>query len=253
MKITILYSSGLDSFILKSLADSKNYEVKCIYYAHGAESEAKELALLPDFVEVRKIDWLSETNKPVAKTDDTFAGNIYIPGRNLILCALAACQEMPDEVWMGTMWDEDNEKGTDKNEIFRHRTSELLSYVLSPFTKSVKIVFPFVELGWTKYDAVKWALNNNISSQTLINTVSCWHHDGTLPCGECKQCFKRNLVFRLNGFSETYKSDPSYNEYGKNLANKYLSEYDECNKDEQTVVNMLVRLNNIKLHGDHYG
>ena len=100
MKIVILYSSGLDSRIMLHYAQQKypDADIKCIYYQHGAESEQHELSLLPDFVEVRKIDWLGEKIKPVAKKEDPFAGAIYIPGRNLVFSVLAASQELADSL-----------------------------------------------------------------------------------------------------------------------------------------------------------
>lgn len=245
-KIVVLYSSGLDSLIMLLLAKAQNpdAEIKCLYYKHGADSEAEEISRLPDYVEVRNIDWLGDKIKPVAKKEDPFAGAIYIPGRNLIFSALAACQELPDEIWMGTLVDECNPKGTDKNEKFRSMTSEVLTYVLSPFIDEVAVKFPFVELNWTKVDAVGWALKNGLSEKDIKNTVSCWHHKGQ-PCGRCKQCFKRNLVFALNGMQEQYEQDPLNSDFGKSLVDAYLKEVfvnHTQNADEINVAKMITDL-----------
>jgi 7-cyano-7-deazaguanine synthase in queuosine biosynthesis len=242
MKIVILYSGGLDSFLLKKWAE-KYYpkaEIKCIYYAHGADSEWQEVSRLPDYVEVRRVDWINDKCRPLAKKDDPFAGAIYIPGRNLVFSVLAASQEIANEVWMGTVYDEDNPKATDKNEYFREDTSALLSYVLSPFIDKVKVRFPFVEERWTKRNCVKWAIGNGVTPEELMSTVSCWNHQG-MPCGECKQCFKRWLVFKLNGFEEKYLQHPLDSDYGLTLIDDYLLAYYEkrCNKDEECVVRNL--------------
>lgn len=238
MKIVILYSGGLDSFILKKYAENMYPydEVKCLYYAHGAESESQEIKRLPSFVEVRKIDWLGDKIHPVAKLDDPFAGSIYIPGRNLVFSVLAASQELANEIWMGTVWDEDNPGATDKNETFRNDTGKLLTYVLSPFIKDVQIRFPFVELEWTKDHCVNWALKNGVLIESLKSTVSCWHHDG-LPCGRCKQCFKRWFIFFLNGFEEKYKEEPIFSKYGKEMIKMYLDAWHSktMNQDETEV------------------
>jgi len=247
-KLVILYSGGLDSLIMRHYAKITYpmAEVVCIYYKHGAASEEKELSTLPDYVQVRTVDWLNDKCKPVAKKDDPFAGAIYIPGRNLVFSALAACQEVADEVWMGTVWDEDNPKGTDKNETFRHDTSELLSYVLSPFIEKVTVRFPFVELEWTKVDSVRWALANGLSKEEILNSVSCWNHTDGKPCGVCKQCVKRALVFNLNGFSEECKVNPLEGEFGMQLLEQYLTAYvnepekTKANRDENNVVNMII-------------
>lgn len=241
MKIVVLYSGGLDSLIMLHMARTwhPDAEIKCLYYKHGADSESSEIARLPNEVEVRHIDWLNDQCRAVSKKDDPFAGAIYIPGRNLVFTTLAACQELPDEIWMGTLWDEDNEQATDKNTEFMEDTSELLSYVLSPFIDKVKIRFPFVEQKMTKELSVSWALRHGISEDDLVSTVSCWHHTD-MACGVCKQCFKRYFIFVLNGFQERCKVHPLYSRHGKELLKQYLS----CtpkNRDEQTVVDMIKR------------
>ncbi len=245
-KIVILYSSGLDSKIMLHYAkvNHPNAEIKCIYYKHGADSEEGEIKLLPDFVEIRSVDWLGEKIKPVAKLEDPFAGAIYIPGRNLVFSTLAACQELADEIWMGTLADECNPKGTDKNEEFRKGTSDLLTYVLSPFKEKVVVRFPFVEENWTKADSVKWALENGLAEEEIKSTISCWHFSKT-PCGECKQCFKRQLVFRLNDLTEICEKDPIESEFGRNLISGYLKEVyvnKTTNADEVNVSKMITDL-----------
>jgi len=246
MKIVILYSGGLDSLLMYHLAKQRhpNDEVKCVFYAHGQDAEEQELKSLPDFVEVRKIDWLGENIKPLAKKSDPFAGAIYIPGRNLVFSVLCACQEVADQIWMGTVWDEDNQQATDKNHIFRRKTSELLSYVLSPFVDNVTIRFPFVENQWTKEDAVAWALSSGISASEITSSVSCWHQHGDKPCGECKQCLKRMLVFGLNDIKEEYVVHPLDSEQQHNLILDYLDAFltrSDLNVDELNVVDMLLR------------
>lgn len=248
MKIVILYSSGLDSKIMYHLAKVKypHADIKCIYYLHGAASENAEVSQLPDFVEMRTVDWLGDKIKPVAKKEDPFAGAIYIPGRNLIFSALAACQELADEVWLGALADECNEKGTDKNEKFRNDTSELLSYVLSPFIDKVTVRFPFVEEGWTKVDSVKWALENGMSAEDISETVSCWHQTSE-PCGQCKQCFKRQLVFRLNNLREICRQDPIESDFGKEMIKGYVTTVmidGSKNLDEVNVSKMILQLYN---------
>lgn len=211
MNILILYSAGLDSVIMRHYAKIKypNANVSCVYYAHGAESEEAEIAALPDFVDVKYVDWLDENNGAVAKKGDTVHGKIYIPGRNMVLFTLAACQYLPDEIWMGTLFDEDHPHATDKNVKFREDVSSLASYVLSPFLENdVKLRYPFVEEGWYKKDIVEWALSTGINKQDILDSTSCWHNDGT-PCGECNHCFKRRLMLHYNDIEDTnYKVDP---------------------------------------------
>lgn len=237
MKIVILYSGGLDSFLMKKYAEIKypSSEIVFIYYKHGAESEEEEIRRLPKYVDIREVEWLNDKRKPVSKKDDPYAGNIYIPGRNLIFSSLAACQELPNEIWMGTLWDEDNFKATDKNEFFRSSTSSLLSYVLSPFLDGVKVRFPFVDEGWTKLDCIQWALSNGVSKDDIKSTVSCWNQKGDKPCGVCKQCFKRKLNFLLSNIDEDYIEDPLNSDHGRKLLEMYLLSNDEMNEDEKNI------------------
>lgn len=251
MKITILYSGGLDSRILYHYA-KKTYpdaEVTAVYYKHGCDSEASEISRLPDFVKIRTLDWLGSEIQPLSKKSDPFASNIYIPGRNLVFAALAACQELPDEVWMGTLVDENNDQATDKNEMFRNKTSELLSYVLSPFKDSITLRFPFVELNFTKRDSVKWALENGLDQEELKKTTSCWHNHNGIQCGKCKQCLKRDLVFLLNGIQEEYEVDPFTDPEQILRMKEYLKVYEEgsANADEKAMAEMIIEYQEKKL------
>lgn len=244
-KIVILYSGGLDSFILKKYAEIKEpqAEIKLIYFKHGCDSEQSELNNLTPDVEVRTIDWLNKGIRPVAKKSDTIAGPIYIPGRNLIFSALAACQELPDEIWLGTLIDEYNEQATDKNQTFIDKTQEVLNYVLSPFINEVKIKFPFVDEKFTKLQSIQWVLDHGVTKDELRQSISCWNHKGT-NCGKCKQCFKRELIFRLLDIKDDYLQDPIDSESGKKFINFYKDVYNEgkANEDELNVYNMIKKL-----------
>jgi 7-cyano-7-deazaguanine synthase in queuosine biosynthesis len=216
-------------------------EVKCLYYAHGAESEQEEISLLPDYVEVRQMQWLGDTIKPQPKKSDPFAGAIYIPGRNLAFVTLAACQELPDEIWLGVLADENNEQATDKNDKFRNLAMESINYALSPFVDKVNIRFPFAEADFTKLDTVRWALDNGVPKQEIEKTVSCWHaHDGK-HCGKCKQCVKRFLVFDAVGLKTDYVVEPMSVPAQVELCDRYVVLVDGGggNADEIAMSNMI--------------
>ena len=246
MKIVILYSGGLDSYLMLKLAEREypDATVKCIYYAHGADSEADELNLLPDYVEVRKVDWLNESCRPLPKKSDPFAGAIYIPGRNLVFSVLAGCQELPDEIWLGVLADENNAQATDKNGIFRALTTETLEYVLSPFVDGIVVRFPFDEKGFTKLDAIRDALDNGVDPREIEKTVSCWHSVNGKHCGRCKQCVKRKLIFDLVGLKTEYVIEPYDVPEQIELLRKYIQTFNsgDANEDE-TMVAFLIQFN----------
>lgn len=207
-KIVILYSGGLDSFIMMKYAEINypNAETICVYYKHGAPSEDSEIAALPPNVVVKTVDWLDEYIQPIEKPSCPAHGPIYIPGRNLVFATLAACQYLPDEVWLGSLAGELNVRGTDKNETFAALASGTLSYTLSPFIPNVKVRMPLADEGWNKVDTVRWALDNGISEDEIIGTSSCLNvMQGNKPCGVCIECLKRFLVFSHHGFGEDYE------------------------------------------------
>jgi len=206
MKIVVLYSGGLDSRIMYQMAKVKNpgAEVKALYWDYGHQAARSEIAHLPDFVEVRKVDWYNLPNQKLYAKDGDPSGPIYIPGRNLVFSVLSACEELADEVHLGALAEEDNPKGTDKNSKFTKMSSELLSYVLSPFIGNVKVRIPLAEAGLNKLQAVKWGLENGLTPEDYKNTMSCYHEsdEGIKPCGNCKQCLRRFAIFGEMGFDE---------------------------------------------------
>lgn len=245
MKIVILYSGGLDSYILKKYAEVNHptAEVKCIYYAHGSVPEKEEIALLPDYVEVRQIEWLNATRTAVSKSTDPIMGAAYVPGRNLVFAVLAASQELPDEIWMGTQFDEVHPRATDKNERFRTTASDVISYVLSPFKDYVNIRFPFVEQRFNKVKAITWALNNGCTHEELGKRISCYFPSNGKPCGVCKSCFKAYLAFKICAIDVEYDQDPIRSEQGRTTLFQYLAWDADPNyvmdRDEANVINMI--------------
>lgn len=248
MKIVILYSGGLDSMMMEKLALNQypDAEIIKIFFKHGQESEQTEMSLLPDDVIVKNVDWLDNNIQPVSKLSDPMAGNIYIPGRNLVFAVLAACQYLPDEIWLGVLDDECNGQATDKNNIFRHMTNVVLQYVLSPFKKDVKLIFPFVQREWTKTRALYYLLQHNIvSKEDISKTTSCWFNYGK-PCGSCKQCLKRALI--LNQFDITEEHDGLHpldkdNTITQNLINMYKNTKNP-NYDEQEMLRLIKSFDN---------
>jgi 7-cyano-7-deazaguanine synthase in queuosine biosynthesis len=210
-EIVILYSGGLDSFIMKKLAESKGYDVKLIHFDIGQGYSEKEDSAIKNSgfdVEVRKVDWLRPQQELSGKQENN-SGNIFIPGRNMILSSLAASIELPDEVWMGGLKGEDHAGATDKNKTFIDKTNELWSYVYSPFDKVPKLVFPLVDQMWGKFEAVQWLYENgHATKEEILNTSSCLSDSKEKNCGHCVVCCRRKYIFKQLGFEEEYAQDP---------------------------------------------
>ncbi|MCK9273379.1 7-cyano-7-deazaguanine synthase [Candidatus Gracilibacteria bacterium] len=215
--IIILYSGGLDSYILYQYA-KKNYpndNIKAIYWNYYQDVAKIEISKLPNFVEIRNLDWMNLKGKTSIECPGRNEGPIFIPGRNLVFAVLCACEDLPDEIWLGTLAGETHNKGTDKNYQFLWNMNATLNYVLGPFLgeKKIECKFPLADAGMNKLDCVNWALNNGITKEELISTYSC-HSGKDIPCGECVQCIKRWSIFGQNGFTEKYNVNPATTKQG---------------------------------------
>jgi len=223
-KIAMSYSGGLDSAIMYHMAKINNpdAEIKTIYWDHGQPNAQREIQGLPDFVEVRKVDWLGKDKQPVTQPGRR-EGPIMIPGRNLVFATLLACQEVADEIHIGALQGELHLKGTDKNRIFAASASATLSYVLSPWLpEGVQVKFPLADAGLDKLGEVRWALDNNLTEEDLLATRSC-HSGDTERCGECIQCVKRWAVFGACGFKEDYDIHPLESDFGRKFIYDLIS------------------------------
>ena len=225
MKISILYSGGLDSRVMWEIAkqETVDTDIQLIYWDHGQPVAQREIATLPKEVEVRKVDWLNLPYQDLVTQKGRREGQIMIPGRNLALAVLTACQELPDQLWIGTLHGEAHEKGTDKNYLFLTLMEKTLNYVLGPFLKAkIKVRFPLEEMALNKVSEVSWALRVGVSAKELLRTRSC--HDSTTDrCGNCIQCFKRMCAFGMNNITEEYDVDPLYSEFGIKFTQDILS------------------------------
>lgn len=213
--ILILYSGGLDSFIMYEYAKAKHptYNIKCVYYDIGHPYAEKEMKALPDFVEIRKLDWLNVEDNTTGKGG--LSGNIFIPGRNMLLATAAACQFLPKVIWMGALAGETHEQSTDKNYKFLEHINTTLKYVLRPyyeyavddFNTYPSVTFPFADEKWSKKDIVNYALSIGISPDRLMKTSSCLS-GGKGNCGKCVVCFRRYGIFAQFCFTEQYNTHP---------------------------------------------
>lgn len=222
-RIAILYSGGLDSRIMQHMAEIErpNEYTKCVWFDIGQPYNEKEFNALPDFVEKRKLEWLqrldsdgqwmpNKGNDTGIKGKGNETGQIYIPGRNAVLITQIACLTLADEVWLGALLGETHDKATDKNDTFREKIQDMLSYVLAPFREGkppVKVRYPLAEAGFNKLTSVKWAIDTGLSISEVLKTSSCLSGEPG-NCGKCVVCFRRWGIFTQLGFSENYNVDP---------------------------------------------
>lgn len=235
-KIIILYSGGLDSFVLYHWTKKKypNCEIKCIYYDYGNPVCRTEISKLPEFVTVKNIDWFdNSTEKLVGKKEEDHKGNIYIPGRNMVFAVLTAAQELPDYIFMGGLYEEAHNAATDKNVKFINKFNDLVNYVLSPFKDKISLIFPFVDELYTKSMVIDWALNNGIQPDILGKLYSCFNYsENGLPCGECHSCMRSFSFFYKKGIPIKFSRHPFFeSDFGINYLNNSIQMLEESNYD----------------------
>lgn len=211
-KVVILYSGGLDSFVMWKLAEKEGYDYKLVHFDIGQPYNKKELdainSLVGDIIEIRKVDWIEKEDDIKNKGNES--GNIFIPGRNLTLASLAASIYLPDEIWLGALMGEIHNYATDKNMEFIKRTNETFEYVFSPFERQPKVVFPLVDRKLGKYEEVKWLLDNDIPTEDILKTSSCLSGEEG-KCGTCVVCCRRHYIFKGLGFDEKTNRHPLEN------------------------------------------
>ena len=241
MKIVILNSGGLDSFIMSEMARKENpdADIVNVYFDIGHDYAYKEIEAIRkngQDVDIWDVSWLSSKGRGKA---DNGMNNIFIPGRNMLLATMAAAKYVPDEIWLGALCGEIHQFATDKNLKFRDDMTGLLSYVMSPFLDNgCKIVYPFVDKGWGKLQVVEWAVNNGLKDQVIASSSCMSPENGN--CGRCGVCIRRAGIFRQLGFDEQYNNEPFLAPENKKLIIQILeaerdqdsSHYDKYRREE---------------------
>lgn len=226
-KVVILYSGGLDSRIMYRMAEQQNYDITLLYYDYGNPDCLAELETLPESVTVRKVQWFdNSTDRLLEKSTEKNKGAMYIPGRNLVFIILAACQELPDEIWLGSTYNEVNDLATDKNLTFKDKTEELINYTLKPFKNNIKVRYPIYEAKMDKEEIIDWMFKNNFGDD-VRNSISCYHPINNKECGICHQCMKKRISAEKNGYKLEFVNDFMLE---RNWIESYLKDFIKNNK-----------------------
>lgn len=187
MKKVMLYSGGLDSWVISKLwkPDVKLYVDTG---SLGSKAEIKKLA--PD-VTVEKLD-IHKFEIPER--------NYILPLRNLYFCMLA--MNYGDTICLGATASSTN---LDKNETFCKLASDLLTYLIPQVypvnaPERINVVVPFKP--YSKKQLLQMYLNQGGDLDTAFrSTSSCYNPnpDGS-ACLKCSSCLKRMAAFRELGY-----------------------------------------------------
>ena len=191
MKKVLLYSGGMDSYIISKLWKP---DVK-LFIDYGTEQTAEERKRLPKDVIVKEIDlsrYIENDNKST------------IPLRNLLFANIAI--NYGDIVAIGGVRDDLH---YDKSKRFARRATRLFNSVLTKedSKRKVKIVVPYRD--YTKRELLQtYIAKGGTVKELKENTWSCYTPINGKPCGECNPCKRKEKAISevQQGYDKHYSS-----------------------------------------------
>ena len=205
MQRIMLFSGGLDSFIIWRLLDCP----PAIYFKIGHRAEKEELKRIEMIQKDFGGKFILEDR---LRLTDIEKENGYIPLRNLFFILLASYYA--DEIIIAQI----AEWAPDKNKKFYRKVEELVNGLYGwrfqdLERRKIRILVPFRR--WTKTKLVKYYCKRFLKDDLIKYTYSCYLGEEK-HCGKCNGCITRYLAFRNCGIREDYQVTPDV----KNLIRK---------------------------------
>lgn len=179
MKKVLLYSGGMDSYIISYLwkPDTK------LYIDYGTDQTKEERKRLPKDVIVKEINLAEYIEADGLNT---------IPLRNLLFATIAV--NYGDVIAIGGV------KGDlhfDKTKEFCADVTRLFNSVLNKERshRSVEVLVPYKD--FSKEELLAMYIESGGDIEKLVaNTWSCYRPVNGKPCGECSPCKRRNAAIQ---------------------------------------------------------
>lgn len=225
MRSCIMYSAGVDSYILREFLTQEKKEFDCLYFNyHGRYSDVEIETLRSQGLDFRlnivdNMDF-SMIEKP----------NAFIPNRNILMSVMANSLGY-DNIWIGGSL---SDRVNDNNEkVF----DELSAFLTKMSGRYVKISSPFWEC--YKTDMVHWFIKHSKSPTArrdlLTKTFSCYNPIEsrtryifeesskvetytTKECHSCPACFRKNVILFVGGTFIDFDDEK--------IIDKYLEEFE---------------------------
>jgi len=207
-RIAVLSSGGLDSCVLLA-EEAKTAEVYPIYIRCGLAWEEMELEALRVFLRalnhphVKAVTTLSAPIETMYGGHWSVAGDavpgaeeadstVYLPGRNILLIALAA-------VWCSTHDVSRIAIGSLAGNPFPDATPKFFSDFASALGSGLN--HP-IEVKAAFQDLRKWELIKQFRHLPLGSTLTCMAPRGLRHCGQCNKCRERQVAFEKAGVQD---------------------------------------------------
>jgi 7-cyano-7-deazaguanine synthase len=217
MKVVVLVSGGLDSFVTLALAARKDHAIHPLAFYYGQRHQI-ELRYAMEHVEYARGLGATVADLHVVQLDGLFytklAGNVqsneewsssdtnqvYLPNRNAVMAMIAASYAErleANEVWMGLI------KGTPSNKTgilapdatrpFVDQVNRLLK--ISTRDVEVEIVSPLIDK--TKEEVVKLGRKLGVP---ILHSWTCFDPvNSQESCGKCPACVDRSMALAAAG------------------------------------------------------
>jgi 7-cyano-7-deazaguanine synthase len=212
MKIVVPCSGGIDSTTLLGMAIEKvgrenvypmAVNSDTVFWKHRDSIAVKRVVVNLGLQDNLFIATLPQFDRLEYTLDEDYTDVGFIPGMKMMVntTAMAFAQKVnAQEVWIGNM--EEN--------IFPDETSEHIdrlsilyndTYTHAEGMRSVKLLAPFRNKGWTKGQVLREAIRLGLN---IWDTVSCGDErmSGGFNCGVCPWCLKRREGFKRAGIPD---------------------------------------------------
>lgn len=219
MASVLMFSAGLDSFILKSTwgFDDKD----CLFVDMGTRENARELEIVR-----RNFPGVRTTKVSLAQFE---LPNKIIPWRNCIL-AIVGAQFAKDIFFAFTLGDTTK----DKDWVFKAQMEAVLNYFALDERK-VRVPGPFgIHMpfkNYTKTELVKMYLaRGHDPDELLFRSASCYR-GREKQCGRCRSCLRKFVALINNGI---VPPESVFESWPGNFLEEHLKECEKKNRKGET-------------------
>jgi 7-cyano-7-deazaguanine synthase len=219
MKKVLLYSGGMDSYILSQIEDFDTI----LHFKLYTKDNLKEFEMLKKSDIKDKIVFI---DFPLNQWE---LENKIIPYRNNMLILMAA--QYGNHIYIGTTAGDTTK---DKDYIFKSQMEGILNYFALD-THKVKIKdYPYIVQmplkNLTKTQIVSLYINKGKDINNLRNNSRSCYNEGDKECGKCRSCLRKYVALELNNINTDnwFKNNPL--DYLKD----FLEECKQKNRIEET-------------------